>query len=243
MGVGAQNLVVELVSLVEPVLQNEELDVIPLDLGILGVGVMEQTVFRGGFVEIAGGEIKVAEHAVAFGVIRNISLGLLQKGFGLGPLALGHQKPHQCRARCWVLRIVGNGAFEYLLRFRDAIAGLIEAAKRQLSIHPPRIKVSRFLEVDVSLVGQVGAQLQQRQVKIGLGTVGIEGDAFLHLLYSGSDIILSGVVVSPGLISLWVVGLLVAEHVKMRSCGLQVLGLAGNDQHVRDVDTGRIIIG
>src|SRR5207244_8773737 len=89
---------------------------------------------------------------------------------------------------------------------------------------------------------QVGTQLQQGHVQIGLGAVGIEGDAFLHLLHSGSDIVLSGVVVSPSLVGEWVVGLFFSKYVKMRSGGLQTFGLAGSDQNVGNIDAGRIVV-
>ena len=89
-GVGLEDLVVQFGGFVEAVLENQELDVVLLDLKIFGMIAVEGSVLGGGLVEIAGGEVEVAEHAITFPVVGEISLGLTQESFGLDLLAFLH---------------------------------------------------------------------------------------------------------------------------------------------------------
>ena len=89
-GVGLENFVVQFGGVVETVLKNQKLDVVFLGLEIFGVIVVERSVLSGGFIEIAGGEIEVAEHTIAFRGTGKIFFGLTQEGLDLVLLAFLH---------------------------------------------------------------------------------------------------------------------------------------------------------
>src|ERR1700692_3028495 len=109
-------------------------------------------IFGGVLFEFAVGEIKIAQHTVAFGIVREVALTLSQKSFGLTLLALRYQQPDVGGARGWVLRIDLDGMFELLFRFRHAVARLVEKSQRQLRVPIFCTKLSRFLEIGLGLI-------------------------------------------------------------------------------------------
>src|SRR2546426_8196953 len=111
------------------------------------MSLVEGTVFSGGPVQIAGGEVKVAQHAVAGRIVRQITLHLLQELFRLSSLALSHVKASERSPGVGIPRIYFNGAPELLFGFREAAARLVIAAERELRVHRLGIQFDRLFEV------------------------------------------------------------------------------------------------
>src|ERR1700732_839679 len=74
-----QNLAVELGRFVQTIFKNQQLHIVLFDLQVAGMCAVERSVLCRSLVEIATREIEVTQHSVAFGVIREIALGLPQK--------------------------------------------------------------------------------------------------------------------------------------------------------------------
>src|SRR6202030_303226 len=142
-GVGLQDFVVQFRGFVETVFQNQKLDVVFLDLRIFWMIVVEGSVFSDGFIEFARGEIEVAEHAIAFPIIRKILLGLTQEGLDLVFLALLQEEPNISGAGNRTFGIHIDGVLEFLFRFGKAVARLIKAGPCPLSIYRPGVSLDR----------------------------------------------------------------------------------------------------
>src|SRR5258708_32060276 len=183
---------------------------------------VERTVFGDGAVDVPGG-VKIAEHPIAFRIVGQVFLGLAQEGFGLVPLALLHQQTNQRSARSWILGIDRNGMSELRLGFGKTVARLIESAQRELRVSGFRIDFGCLFEIIFGLVWEVGAELKQRELQVGLGAVGIECDRLFHFLHSGAKILLAGVVAGPGLMRLRAVGLLALPNVALSLCLLSTV--------------------
>lgn len=67
--IGLQDFVVELARLIETILLDQKSNVVFLDLNICGVLLVKSSVFGGGFVDVAGGEIEIAQEAIARGIV------------------------------------------------------------------------------------------------------------------------------------------------------------------------------
>src|SRR5580658_10438423 len=86
--IAGKDRVVEFGRFVQAVFQDEQLNVILLNLQVFRMVVINRAIFGGGFVEVAGGEIEVAQHAVASGVVGESGLYLLEECLGLSFLSL-----------------------------------------------------------------------------------------------------------------------------------------------------------
>src|SRR6202023_409156 len=104
-----------------------------------------------------------------------------------------------------------DGVLELLFRFGRAVPRLVKAAQGQLRVHSFWTGVSSSLEIDLSLVGKIAAQLQQRQIQVRFGAIGIGSDPLLHFLHGRAQVILGGVKVCPGLVCIRTVGLFFAQ--------------------------------
>src|SRR5579863_3613738 len=108
-GIAGEDRIRQLAGLVETVFQNEQLNVVLLDLRIFWMIMKNCCVFRDGLIEIAGGEIKVAEHAIAHRIVGKFTLDLLEKCLGIGFLALRNIKTGDTGRRIRIFRIKIHG--------------------------------------------------------------------------------------------------------------------------------------
>ena len=106
-----------------------------------------------------------------------------------------------------------------------------------------------LLEIQLGLVGLVGAQLKERQQEVGLRTFWVVRNALLHLFYGVGNIVLGGVVIGPCLVRFRVVGLLVPQNIEV-SLGLletvrrgTTVGVSCGNQHVGKIGVRAIVIG
>src|SRR5215472_5340246 len=75
-GVGFQYFVIQLAGLIPAVFQNEQLDVVLLRLQVVRVILVNRGIFGSGFVQVPGGEVEIAQHAVSHRVVGQIPLDL-----------------------------------------------------------------------------------------------------------------------------------------------------------------------
>src|ERR1017187_4420044 len=130
--VGLEDLVVDYGSFVEAVFADQKLNIVLPDRNVIGMIAVERSVLIGSLIEIAGGEIEVAEQAVAF-LMGEIFLGLSHDGFGLRLLAFLHQHANERGAGLRTLRIHVDGVFELVFRFGQTVSQLIEEAELEKS--------------------------------------------------------------------------------------------------------------
>ena len=161
-----QNFIIEFAGFIQAVLEDEQLNVVLLHLQVFRMVVVKRTVLGNGVVEIAGREIKVAEHAVADWVIGKILFRLLQKCFRFRFLSLGQQKASHGGAGFRILGIDVHGVAKLLFRFRESAARLVIGAQSQLRPHLLRIYLHGLLEVQLGGVGLIATHLQKSQREV-----------------------------------------------------------------------------
>src|ERR1700723_415900 len=121
-GVVGEDRIGEPACLVQAVFQDEQLNVVLLDLVVFRMVMKHCRVFGDGFVEIAGGEIKVAQHTVADGVVEKLVLDLLEERFRVGLLPLRYIKTSERGRRGGVLGIKIQGMAQFLFALGKAAA-------------------------------------------------------------------------------------------------------------------------
>jgi len=84
-----------------------------------------------------------------------------------------------------------------------------------LRVHIFWTELSRFFEIDFSLIWQIGAHLQHGQAQVGIGTGGIGSNSFLHFLQRRAQVVLRSVEVGPRQVSVRTVRLFLAQEVEM----------------------------
>src|SRR5208283_5959716 len=82
------DFVIQLAGIVNPVGQDQQLNVILLNHHVLGMVLIKRGILGGGFVELVIAIVKASEHAVALGIIREILFRLTQEFLGLAGLVL-----------------------------------------------------------------------------------------------------------------------------------------------------------
>ncbi len=151
-GLRLHDFVIQLTGIVEPVFQNQKLNVILLDHHVLGMVLIQRAVFGGGFVELVVSKIKVTQHAVAYGIIREILLRLAQEFLGLTRLVLGHVQGGKREPGVRVVRCGVNRPPERLLGVGKSPASLIEIPQRDQRIGGLGIQFHRLLEIHLRRV-------------------------------------------------------------------------------------------
>ena len=127
---------------------------------------IKRTIFSCGLIQIPGGEVEVAQHAVAGGIIRQVALHLLQELLRLCLFALSQIKASQRSSGVGALRIGVDGMAVLLLGFGEATARLVIAAQRQLCIHRLGTQFNCLFEVGLGGIGLVNSHLQKGQVHV-----------------------------------------------------------------------------
>ena len=165
---------------------------------------------------------------------------MFKEGLDLGLLALSHQQTNQRSARTGILGVHIDGVLELLFRFGRAVTRLVKAAQGQLRIHCLRTCISSLLKVGLSLVGKIGAQLQQCQIEVRLGAIGIGSNPLLHFLHGRAQVILGGVKVCPSLMRIRTVGLFFAQDIQVN---LSLLQVSCGDKQVGQVHMRGVVVG
>ena len=234
------DFIIQLASLVEPVLQDQQLDVILLGHHVLGVGLIQRGILVGGFVELVIGKIEIAKHAVAHGIIREILLRLTQEILGLTELVLGHVEAGERDRGVGIVRCGLNGAPEPLLSLGKSPASLVEVPQREQRVRGLGTQFDRFLETFLRVVPLLRAHLEHSQIQIGVGTDGIQLQRLLQVRQRGRGVIHASVVVGPRDVDVGVVGLLIHEQIEML---LGVIELTTEDQQIGHVKVRGILVG
>src|SRR5208282_2290718 len=228
-----------LASIVEPLFQDQQLNVVFLDQHILGVVPIQHGILVQGFVVLAIGIVEIAQHAVARGIIREILLRLAQEFLGLRELVLRHVQAGQRNPGRGIVGGGGNGPPERLLRLGKPPASLIEVTERDQRIRGLGTQFDRFLEIPFRRLPLLPAHLEHSQIQIRVGTAGIQFDGFLQVRQRSRGVIHTGVVVGTCDVDVGIVGLFLHEHIEML---LRVIELMAKDQQVGQVKTRGVLV-
>src|SRR5580692_1542671 len=235
-----QKAVVQRAGFVESIAENEELDVIVLDLGIFGMCFEEAGVLGSRADDVSIGEIKVAEHAVAGGIRREITLDLLQEFFRLIFLAFGDVEARDGGAQLGILRVGLDGGIELTLGIAKLAAKLIEIAQHRVWVARLRIHLDRLLETGFGQIRLIVFHLHQRKVEIRIPVAGIERDGFLHLRDRLGKIRLRGQQRAGEKISSGIVWLFLQKKIGLF---LRQIQSAGGDQELGEIEVRGVVVG
>src|SRR5258708_33092688 len=124
-----EDFTVELGRFVQAIFQNQKLNIILFDLHVAGMCAVKRSVFRGSLIQVSAREVEVTQHPVAFALVPEIVLVLLQKILDLRFLAIRHHEANQSGAGRGILWFYLDGMLELLFSFSETVLRLVEAAQ------------------------------------------------------------------------------------------------------------------
>ena len=175
-----KNSGVQLRSIVNTIIENEELDIRFAKLRVVGVLSRDSREFIQCFGTVASGEIEIAEHAISLGIVAEVSFAFLESLLRQILAALIHVQAGQRSARQRVLGSELHCGLKLFFGVRPASLPFVEATEGHERGVGGFVEQDSLFQVFFRLVERSQAFLNQCQGDVRRGTIRNQSDGVLR---------------------------------------------------------------